>query len=197
MKKLIFALLIIVSGALLFMWGYRRGVLSVLVEDTVRVVPVYYEKPQPVRVAYASAVVRVPRLLFAPSDTVRESVVVQVGPDSAQLQVAIERQEYGGRDTSFYAVVSGPAIGGLRPRLDRLELFLSERLRTITVREPYRWEVGPAAGAWYAPAGRGVWLGGYARRSFGRFSLSAAAGYDMNGNGAFGQVQAGVAVFRR
>lgn len=198
MKRLILCLLAaVVAGALLFGWGYRRGAASVEVEESVRVVPVYYEKPEPVRVAHTSATVRVPALLFAPADTVRETVLVHFGPDSAELRVAIERQEYGGRDTSFYAVVSGPTVGGLRPRLDRLELYMTERLRTVTIREPYRWQVGPAAGAWYAPAGGGAWLGGYVRRSFGRVSLSAAAGYDLNANGAFGQVQADVAVWRK
>lgn len=198
MKRLVLYLLAaVLAGGVLFGWGYRRGVASVEVSEVIRTVPVYYEKPEPVRVAHSSATVRVPALLFAPADTVRETVLVRVGTDSAELHVAIERQEYGGRDTSFYAVVSGPVIGQLRPRLDRLELYMTERLRTVTVREPYRWEVGPAAGAWYAPAGRGAWLGGYARRSFGRVSLTAAAGYDLHSNGAFGQVQAAVAVWRR
>lgn len=196
-QKLILLFFIIVFGALRFGWGYRRGAASVEVSELVRTVPVYYEKPQPVRVTHTSATVRVPALLFAPADTVRETVLVRVETDSAELRVAIEQQEYGGRDTSFYAVVSGPVIGGLRPSLDRLELYLTERLRTVTVREPYRWEIGPAAGVWYSPAGRGVWLGGYVRRSFGRVSLSAAAGYDLNDGGAFGQVQAAVAVWRK
>lgn len=198
MKRLILCLLAaVIAGALLFGWGYRRGAASVEVSELVRTVPVYYVKPEPVRVAHSSATVRVPALLFAPADTVRETVLVHVGTDSAELRVAIERQEYGGRDTSFYAVVSGPVVGQLRPSLDRLELYMTERLQTVTVRAPYRWEVGPAAGAWYAPAGGGVWAGGYVRRSFGRVSLSATAGYDLHGNGAFGQLQAAVAVWRR
>lgn len=198
MKRLtLYLLAAVIAGAVLFGWGYRRGAASVEVSELVRTVPVYYEKPQPVRVTHTSATVRVPALLFAPADTIRESVIVRDEDGDLQMRVAIERQEYGGRDTSFYAVVSGPVIGGLRPSLDRLELYLTERLRTVTVREPYRWEVGPAAGVWYAPAGCGTWLGGYVRRSFGRVSLSAAAGYDLNDGGAFGQVQAAVAVWRK
>lgn len=198
MKRLILYLLAAAAaGALLFGWGYRRGAASVEVVETVRTVPVYYENPEPVRVTHNRAAVRVPLMLFAPADTVRETVLVRVGPDSAELRVDIERQEYGGRDTTFFAVVSGPALGGFRPRLERLELYATERIRTSVLHKPYRWEIGPAAGAWYTPAGGGVWLGGYARRSFGRFTLSAAAGYDTRNSGPFGQVQAGVAIWRR
>lgn len=197
MKRLIpYLLAALAAGALLFGWGYRRGAASVKVVESVRTVPVYYQKPEPVRVTHTVRNVVHPIFLFAPADTIREKPFNQP-VDSVELNVDIEWQEYGGRDTTFFAVVSGPALGGLRPQLERLELYTTERIRTSVLRKPYRWEIGPAAGAWYAPAQGGVWLGGYARRSFGRFTLSAAAGYDLHGNGPFGQVQTAVAVWRR
>lgn len=207
MKRLILYLVAaLAASALLFGWGYRQGAASVEVVETLRTVPVYYEKPEPVRVSHATASVRVPLLLFAPADTVRRTVVVPVGqhgfgcedtPDSVELRFDIERQEYGGRDTTFFAVVSGPAVGGLGPRLDKLELYATERIRTVTGHKPYRWEIGPAAGAWRSPAGSGLWIGGQARRSFGSLSLTAAAGYDPYNMGAFGQIQAEVSLWRR
>lgn len=197
MKRLILYLLAAVTaGALLFGWGYRRGAASVEVVESVRTVPVYYEKPEPVRVTHTTRNVVHPIFLFAPADTIRQKPFNQ-SVDSVELKVDIERQEYGGRDTTFFAVVSGPALGGFRPRLERLELYATERIRTSVLRKPYRWEIGPAAGAWYAPAGGGVWLGAQARYNLGRLSISAATGYDSHNAGPFGQVQAGVVLWRK
>ncbi|WP_418991845.1 DUF6808 domain-containing protein [Alistipes sp.] len=206
MRRLILCLLVAVAaGVLLYGWGYRQGAASVAIVESVQTVPVYYEKPEPVRVSHSTAAVRVPLLLFAPADTVRQTVVVPVGqhgfgcedtPDSVELHFDIERLEYGGRDTTFFAVVSGPTVGGLGPRLDKLELYAAERIRTSVIHKPYRWEIGPAAGAWRSPAGSGIWIGAHARYNLGRLHLSAAAGYDTHNDGPFGQVKVGVAVWR-
>lgn len=69
--------------------------------------------------------------------------------------------------------------------------------RVQLVREPYAWELGPAMGTWMTRDGSGMWAGAYARRTFGRFSVSAAAGYDARNKSAFGQVEAGMALWRR
>lgn len=192
MKRLLELLLL----AAAFILGYRLGVGSVEITETMRVDTVYYQKPEPVRVTHTARNVVHPIFLFAPADTIREKPFNQP-VDSVELNVDIEWQEYGGRDTTFFAVVSGPALGGLRPQLERLELYTTERSRTSVLRKPYRWEIGPAAGAWYAPAGGGVWLGAGARCNLGRLSIAAAAGYDTRNSGPFGQVQAGLAVWRR
>lgn len=192
MKRLLELLLL----AAAFILGYRLGVGSVEITETTRVDTVYYQNPEPVRVTHTTRNVVHPIFLFAPADTIRQKPFNQ-SVDGVELKVDIERQEYGGSDTTFFAVVSGPALGGFRPRLERLELYATERIRTSVLRKPYRWEIGPAAGAWYAPAGGGVWLGAQARYNLGRLSISAAAGYDTRNGGPFGQVQVGVAVWRR
>ena len=101
------------------------------------------------------------------------------------------------RDSTYYARVVGPVVGPLEPRLDFIETYNRTVERVQLVREPYAWEFGPAAGAWMTRDGGGVWAGAYARRTFGRFSVSASAGYDARNKSAFGQVQAGMALWRR
>lgn len=77
-------------------------------------------------------------------------------------------------------------------------VFRSEMVERVQlVREPYAWELGPALGTWMTTDGSGVWAGAYARRTFGRFSVSASAGYDPRNKSAFGQIEAGVALWRR
>lgn len=195
MKRLILYLLAVIAvGALLFGWGYRRGAASIEVEvvESVRTVPIFYEKPEPVRVSHTSAAVRVPVLLFAPADTVRETVVVRIGQDSAELHIALERQEYGGRDTTFYAVVCGPAVGGFLPQLERLELYAAERVRTSVIHKPSRWEIGIDASANL----HNQWAGLSVTRNFGLISLSGAAGYDPFRNEPVVEIRGRVPIFR-
>ena len=91
MKRLILYLLAaLAAGALLFGWGYRRGAASVVVEETTRIDTVFYPRPEPLPGTYRLADISVPVLLFAPPDTVTETVVVKVGTDSVQMKVAME-----------------------------------------------------------------------------------------------------------
>ena len=115
--------------------------------------------------------------------------------DSVQMEVAVRTLEY--RDSTYYARVVGPVVGTLGPRLDYFETYSTTVERVQLVREPYSWEFGPALGSWMTTDGSGVWVGAYARRTFGRFSVSASAGYDPRQKSAFGQVEAGVALWRR
>ena len=125
-----------------------------------------------------------------------ESVVKNyLNTDSVQMEVAVRTLEY--RDSTYYARVVGPVVGNLSPRLDFIETCNRTVEREQLVREPYAWEVGPALGVWMTRDGSGVWAGAYARRTFGRFSVSASAGYDPHKKSAFGQVEAGVALWRR
>ena len=152
--------------------------------ERVRVDTVFYERPKPFAVAE--------RMLFAPADTVDRKIVVG---DSVQITVTERTLEY--RDSTYYARVVGPAVGTLGPRLDYVETYNKTVERVQFVREPYAWELGPAMGAWMTTDGSGVWAGAYVRRTFGRFSVSAAAGYDPRKKSAFGQIEAGVALWRR
>lgn len=110
-----------------------------------QVVTVYYEKPQSGPSTYHSVTVRIPNLVFAPVDTVTvtETKIVKVGPDSTELQVAVETRPYAGPDWS--AQVSGPTVGSLRPQLDWMQVTQ----QTPVVKGPIhktRWGIGVQAG---------------------------------------------------
>lgn len=154
--------------------------------ERVRVDTVFYERPKPFAVAERPVAVHVPRMLFALADTVDRVVVVG---DSIRITVTERTLEY--RDSTYYARVVGPAVGTLGPRLDYFETYNKTVARVQLVREPYAWELGPALGTWMTTDGSGVWAGAYVRRTFGRFSVSASAGYDPRKKSAFCQVQAG------
>ena len=112
-----------------------------------------------------------------------------------QITVAERTLEY--RDSTYYARVVGPVVGPLGPRLDFFETYNTTVERVQLVREPYAWELGPALGTWITSDGSGVWAGACARRTFGRFSVSASAGYDPRKKSAFGQIEARMALWRR
>jgi hypothetical protein len=110
-----------------------------------QVVTVYYEKPQAGPSTYRSVTVRVPNLVFAPVDTVTvtETKIVKVGPDSTELQVAVETRPYSGPDWS--AQVSGPAIGDLHPQLDWMKVNQQTQVVQGPIRKT-RWGIGVQAG---------------------------------------------------
>lgn len=143
MKRLLELLLLTAA----FVVGYRLGVRSTEVVETLRIDTVYYEKPEPVRVLPPTfASVKVPRLLFA-RDTVFEKVVVQ--DDSVELAVTVERKQYG--DSTYRAQVSGPRIGALGPSLDWIETYNRTTTRSVTRRN--RFAVTLGAGVGYTPQG--------------------------------------------
>lgn len=191
MSKWIPAAIVLVATFLGGWWLGRYVSRSETVER-VRVDTVFYERPRPFAVTERPVAVNVPRMLFAPADTVERTVVVG---DSVPVTVTERTLEY--RDSTYYARVVGPVVGPLGPRLDFIEIYNRTVEQVQLVREPYAWEVGPALGAWMTRDGSGVWAGAYARRTFGRFSVSASAGYDAHNKSAFGQIEAGVALWRR
>ena len=123
------------------------------------------------------------------------SIKNYLNTDSVQIAVMERTLEY--RDSTYYARVVGPVVGPLGPRLDFIETYNKTVERVQLVREPYAWELGPAMGAWMSGDGSGVWAGAYARRTFGRFSVSASAGYDPRKKSVIGQVEARMAIWRR
>lgn len=184
----------IVALAATFLGGWWLGqyVSRPEIVERVRVETVFYERPQPFAVTERLVTVNVPRMLFAPADTVERTVIVG---DSVPVTVTERTIEY--RDSTYYARVVGPVVGTLGPRLDYFETYNKTVERVQLVREPYAWELGPALGTWMTRDGSGMWAGAYARRTFGRFSVSASAGYDVRNKSAFGQIEAGVALWRR
>lgn len=191
MKRRIVAAVALAAAFFGGWWLGQRAARTRIVER-VRVDTRFYERPTPFAAAERTLEVNVPRLLFAPSDTVERLVVVG---DSVRITVTERTLEY--RDSTYYARVVGPVVGQLGPRLDYLETYNKTVERVQLVREPYAWELGPAMGTWMTTDGSGVWAGAYARRTFGRFSVSASAGYDPRKKSAFGQVEARMALWRR
>ncbi len=183
---------IVLAATFLGGWWLGRYVSRPETVERVRIATVFYERPQPFAVTERPVAVNVPRMLFAPADTVERTVVVG---DSVPVTVTERTLEY--RDSTYYARVVGPVVGPLGPRLDYFETYSTTVERVQLVREPYAWELGPALGTWMSGDGSGVWAGAYARRTFGRFSVSASAGYDVRNKSAFGQIEASVALWRR
>ena len=150
MKRLIpYLLSVLVAGALLFGWGYRRGAASVGIRSEVRIDTVFYEHPQPVNFSDKLVQVHVPKLLFAPADTVVRVVEAANGADSVQMEVPVRTLEY--RDSTYYARVVGPVIGTLAPRLDWIETYNRTITRTVTKRN--RFAVTAGVGVGYTPQG--------------------------------------------
>lgn len=150
MKRLIIHLLTsFVAGALLFGWGYHRGAASVEIRSEVRIDTVFYERPQPVNFSDRLVTVNVPKLLFAPADTVVRVVEAVNSTDSVQMEIPVRTLEY--RDSTYYARVSGPVIGTLAPRLEWIETYNRTITRTVTKRS--RFAVTAGVGVGYTPKG--------------------------------------------
>ena len=150
MKRLIIYLLTsFVAGALLFGWGYRRGAASVGIRSEVRIDTVFYERPQSYGFSEQLVTVNIPKLLFAPADTVVRVIEAESGADSVQMEVPVRTLEY--RDSTYYARVSGPVIEDLAPRLDWIETYNRTITRTVTKRN--RFAVTAGAGMGYTPQG--------------------------------------------
>lgn len=154
MKRLIYIFIALLLGIAL---GYFLRPAQKIAEVEQRIDTVYYAKPTPIAVSTERRIVNVPRLLFAPADTVTivRTVAVADDGDSVTLDVAIEHREY--RDSTYHAVVSGPVVGDLRPTLDFIETY--NRTTTITVERPKRFAVTAGVGAAYTPKGFQPYVG--------------------------------------
>ena len=150
MKRLIpYLLSVLVAGAMLFGLGYRRGASSVEIQTQMRIDTVFYERPQPVSFSDRLVRVNIPKLLFAPADTVVRIVEAVNSTDSVQMEIPVRTLEY--RDSTYYARVSGPVIGTLSPRLDWIETYNRTITRTVTKRS--RFAVTAGVGVGYTPQG--------------------------------------------
>ena len=183
----------IVALPVAFFAGWVSGSRSTAPEivETVRVDTLFFERPQPVSTSDIEVNVSVPRLMFAPADTVDRLILVD---DSVTMTVAERTLEY--RDSSYFARVVGPVVGDLGPRLDFIETYSTYTTRSAVSRISSQWTAGPAAGICAAGEKPSVWAGAFARRNFGPLDISAYAGYDFQGQGLFGQIRAEIAVFK-
>lgn len=114
---------------------------------------VLIEKPVPYKVTRTEfRTLRLPVMLFAPADTVwRERTVV----DSVEVEVSMERRTY--QDSTYRAQVSGPAIGGLHPSLDWVEVY--NRTTTTIAKKPSRWGIGVQVGYGMSREGVSPYIG--------------------------------------
>lgn len=154
MKRFIYIFIALLFGFALG-WFMRPPQEIASVEQ--RIDTVYYAKPTPIAVSTERRIVNVPRLLFAPADTVKvvQTVAVADKGDSVTLDVAIEHREY--RDSTYRAVVSGAVVGEVHPSLDFIETY--NRTTTITVERPKRFAVTAGVGAAYTPKGFQPYVG--------------------------------------
>lgn len=148
MKRLIYIFIALLLGIALG-WFLRPAQRIVEVEQ--RIDTVYYAKPTPIAVSTERRIVNVPRLLFAPADTVTivQTVAVADNADSVTLDVAIEHREY--RDSTYHAVVSGAVVGDIRPTLESIETY--NRTTTITVERKQWFAITANAGVLYTADG--------------------------------------------
>ena len=154
--KVFWLVLGILFGLAVGVWllPQRKAITTHTTVDTV----IYY-RPLPTKSTIAEVrTISMPRLLFAPPDTVRETTVIVKGDSlqhSLQLQVPMERREY--RDSNYYAVVSGAVVGDIRPELVSFETYSRNTVQTIEVHPPkVRPYVSGAFGKHSVGAGAGI-----------------------------------------
>lgn len=154
-------------------WLGQRAARTRIVER-VRVDTVFYERPTPFAAAERTLEVNVPRLLFAPSDTVERMVVAG---DSVRITVAERTLEY--RDSTYYARVIGPVIGSMSPRLDYIETYNTTTTTTQIVKQPRNtFLLSTNAGFDYAKAGWSPFAEIGFSIDFKAVTLTATAGVD-------------------
>lgn len=136
----------IVIGLLLFALGWRFGTVleharfpditertdTLVVRDSL---PYYYPVPRD------SAVIRYVEVPV--TVTVNDTNVITL---TANVNVPVERKVYE-EDSTYYAVVTGPAVGDLHPSLDTLKVYREtvtiETTKKVTEYKPYKWSVSP------------------------------------------------------
>ena len=116
---------------------------------------VVYYKPLPTATTTQVRTISVPRLLFAPADTVHTTTTIVVKGDSVRVDVPIERREY--RDSTYYAIVSGAVVGDIHPTLESIETYNRNTTQTTYIYPPkVRPYVSGAFGKQSVGAGAGI-----------------------------------------
>lgn len=148
--QILAAVLLVGAG---YLWGRQSA--DVVERVTIRVDTLFYERPKPFRSSFREMVaVRIPRMIVAPTDTVRQLVYVTVpesNGDSVSLNVPIVEREY--RDSSYRAQVSGPQVGEYGPALDWIETY--DRTTTHEVQRLRRSRFAVTAGVGMAYTSKG------------------------------------------
>lgn len=99
------------------------------ISTTTTIDTVIHYRPMPTTTSIAEVrTISVPRLLFAPADTIHTTTIVVQG-DSVEVSVPIERREY--RDSNYYAVVSGAVVGDIHPTLETIKTYNRNTIQTV------------------------------------------------------------------
>lgn len=147
----------LVIGFILGWWLCNRdgAVLTntTSVVDTIKYYkPIPYERKETTVNGFA-----LPRMIFAPADTVVKTKVVVENGDSVEASFPVEQREY--KDSTYYAIVSGAVVGDRRPTLDYIETYYRTTTSEVMLKPkkitPYvgaslgvygDWQVGVEAG---------------------------------------------------
>lgn len=173
MKRWIVAAVALAAAFFGGWWLGQRAARTRIVER-VRVDTRFYERPTPFAAAERTLKVNVPRLLFAPSDTVERLVVVG---DSVRITVTERTLEYS--DSTYYARVVGPVIGSMSPRLDYIETYNMTTTTTQLLKQPRNtFTLSANAGVDYARAGWSPFTEVGFTIDFKAVTLTATAGVD-------------------
>lgn len=113
-----------------FLVGFICHTQTVVETTVTRVDTLIKEKPVPYKVETVREV-SVPVYVPTPADTV---VNTRVDTVLVEVPVVVESKEYS--DSTYKATVSGPAIGGLGPSLDMIEVYQKSTTRIIEKKPP-------------------------------------------------------------
>ena len=117
-------------------------------------------KPIPTNEKIEYARITLPRLLFAPADTVYTTTAEVATPDGGEVEVTVqmERREYG--DSTYRAVVSGAVIGDIHPTLDEITIYQKNAQTVISAESKKIPMFSPYFSGGVFLNGRGAALGG-------------------------------------
>lgn len=133
-------------------WGVQPSVVRQVKVDTISI-----EKPIPYEVKVAERV-NVPVYIKVPADTV---YVTQTDSILVKVPVEMKRLEY--QDEWYKAVVSGPAIGDMHPKLEDIDIYAKTETVTIEKSAPlFRPYISACAGKNIVGVGGGVHIRGKA-----------------------------------
>lgn len=143
----------LVCGLFLGWWLCNRGqVISTITTIEVDTIKYYEPIPTP-RNELVNKTIDLPRLLFAPADTIVKTIVQSEKGDSVEVAFPVEQREY--RDSTYYAIVSGAVVGERRPTLDYIETYNKNTTSEVVLApKKFRPYVGGSVGVF------GVWSAG-------------------------------------
>lgn len=111
----------LVCGLFLGYWLCGRGQIPTS-STTIEVDTTKYYKPIPTPSnELSSFTLQLPKLIFAPADTVVKTIIQTERGDSVEVSFPIEQRVY--QDSTYRAVVSGAVVGNRRPTLDYIETY--------------------------------------------------------------------------